>query len=114
MANLVGNLGWKITTIAVGIPVGIAAKKGVERAWAAARPDKPPRAAKDPDVNWGDALGWAALSAVGVAVAQLATMKGASTVWRALVGVEPPPVQKARAEQEKSEAKKAKADAKAA
>jgi len=105
MANIVGNLGWKITTIAVGIPVGIAAKKGVERAWAAARPDKPPRGAKDPNVSWGDALGWAALSAVGVAVAELVTMKGASTVWRSLVGAEPPPVRKAQAKAEKAEAK---------
>jgi hypothetical protein len=112
MANFVGNLGWKITTIAVGIPVGIAAKKGVERAWTAARPDRPPRAAKDPNVSWGDALGWAALSAVGAAVAQLVTMKGASTLWRRLVGVEPPPVRKALAKSEaKSEAKAEKADA---
>jgi hypothetical protein len=107
MANLVGKLGWKITTIAIGIPVGIAAKKGVDRAWAAARPDKPPRGAKDPDVTWGDALGWAALSAVGVAVAELVTMKGASTVWRTLVGAEPPPVQKAKAKAEASTADKA-------
>ncbi|HEY3630954.1 MAG TPA: DUF4235 domain-containing protein [Jatrophihabitantaceae bacterium] len=110
MANIVGNLGWKITTIAVGIPVGIAAKKGVDRAWAAARPDKPSRSAKDPNVSWGDALGWAALSAVGVAVAELVTMKGASTVWRRLVGDEPPPVQKAKA---KAEKKAEKAEAKA-
>jgi len=114
MANIVGTIGWKITTIAIGIPVGIAAKKGVERAWAAARPDKPPRGAKDPNVNWGDALGWAALSAVGVAVAELVTMKGASSVWRALVGAEPPPVEKARAEKEKAEAKAHKAATKAA
>lgn len=90
MANIVGKIGWKITTIAVGIPVGIAAKKGVERAWTAARPDDPPRKPKDPDVTWGDALGWAALSALGVAVAELATLKGASSVWRRLAGSEPP------------------------
>lgn len=107
MANIVGTIGWKITTIAIGIPVGIAAKKGVERAWAAARPDQPSRSAKDPEASWGDALGWAALSAVGVAVAQLVTMKGASTVWRKLVGAEPPPVEKARADQQKADTKAA-------
>ena len=107
MPNIVGSIGWKITTIAIGIPVGIAAKKGVNRAWAAARPDQPPRGPKDPNVSWGDALGWAALSAVGVAVAELVTMKGASTVWRTLVGAEPPPVKKANAELAKAEAKAA-------
>ena len=102
MANIVGKIGWKVTTLAVGIPVGIAAKKGVERVWTAARPQKPPRAARDPNVGWGDALGWAALSAVGVAVAQLVTMKGASTLWRKLIGAEPPPVEQAKAEQAKA------------
>jgi hypothetical protein len=111
MANFVGTIGWKLTTIAIGIPAGIAAKKGVERAWAAARPDKPSRSAKDPEAGWGDALGWAALSAVGVAVAQLVTMKGASTLWRNLVGSEPPPVQKAKADQEKKAKKAEKAAA---
>jgi len=107
MANVVGSIVWKVTTIAVGIPVGIAAKKGVERAWVAARPDQPPRAAKDPNVSWADAVGWAALSAAGVAIAQLVTMKGASRVWRKLVGAEPPPVEKAKAERAKAEAKAA-------
>ncbi|HEY7049774.1 MAG TPA: DUF4235 domain-containing protein [Jatrophihabitantaceae bacterium] len=97
MANIVGKIGWRITTLAVGIPVGIAVKKGVDRAWAAARPDKPPRGAKDPDASWGDAIGWAVLSGAGVAIAQLATTKGATTLWRKLVGAEPPPFEKAKA-----------------
>ncbi len=90
MASIVNKAGWRIVTIVVGIPVGILTKKGVERAWAAARPGDPPRKAKDPEARWGDVLGWAALSAVGVAVAELVTTKGAATVWRSLVGAEPP------------------------
>jgi Protein of unknown function (DUF4235) len=90
MANAVDRLGWRLTTIAVGIPVGIATKKIIEKAWAAARPGDPPRAPRDPDATWGDALGWAALSALGVAIAQLVTTKSAASVWRKLVGAEPP------------------------
>ncbi len=90
MASIVNKAGWRIVTIVIGIPVGILTKKGVERAWAAARPGDPPRKAKDPAARWGDVLGWAALSAVGVAVAELVTTKGAATVWRSLVGAEPP------------------------
>jgi hypothetical protein len=100
MANMVGSIAWKITTLAIGIPVGIAVRKGLERAWVAARPESPPSAAEDPDVSWGDALVWAALSAIGVAVAQLITVKGASTVWRKLIGADPPPVARAKAEAE--------------
>jgi hypothetical protein len=88
--SVVDKAGWRIVTVIVGIPVGILTKKGVERAWAAARPGDPPRKAKDPAARWGDVLGWAALSAVGVAVAELVTAKGAATVWRSLVGAEPP------------------------
>jgi hypothetical protein len=90
MANAMGKLGWKITTIAVGIPVGIAAKKLVDTAWSAARPGNPPRTARDPDASWGDALAWAALSGLGVAIAQLITTKSAASLWRKLVGAEPP------------------------
>ena len=38
----------------------------------------------------GDALGWAALSAVGIAAAELVSLKGAAEVWRTLTGSEPP------------------------
>ena len=90
MATIVGKISWKVMTVAVGIPIGIATKKGVERAWLAARPDNPPRKAKDPYASWRDAISWAALSAIGVAVAQVVTTKGVATVWRSLLGAEPP------------------------
>jgi hypothetical protein len=90
MANPVGKLSFKIVSIVIGIPIGILTRKTVERLWLAARPDDPPHEASDPAVTWGDALGWAALSAAGVAVAELVTIKGAASVWRALTGGEPP------------------------
>lgn len=104
MTKIVGNIGWRIMTLAVGIPVGVAVKKGIDRAWMAARPDRPPRGAKDPNASWGDAISWAALSAVGVAITQLATTKAATKLWRKFVGAEPPPLEKAKAEQAKAEA----------
>ncbi|MEP6598930.1 MAG: DUF4235 domain-containing protein [Actinomycetota bacterium] len=90
MTNIASTLGWKIVTVAVGIPVGIAAKKGVERAWLTARPGDPPRKPSDPNVSWRDALAWAVVSAVGVAVAELVATKGAASAWRSLTGGEPP------------------------
>ena len=97
MANPVSKLGWKALTLAIGIPIGIAVKKGVERAWVAVRPNSPRSkgTAKDPNADWKDAVGWAALSAAGVAVAQVVTTKGAAKVWRTLIGSEPPPAAKA-------------------
>jgi hypothetical protein len=90
MANPVGKLGFKLVTIAVSIPVGILARKGVEKLWHAARPQDPPHQPAEPGVTWTNALGWAALSAAGIAAAELITLKGAAEVWRVLTGTEPP------------------------
>ena len=85
-----GRVAMKVMTIAVGIPVGIVTKKLVQHTWATARPADPPRKPNEAGVRWGDAISWAALSAVGVVVADLVTRKGAEEVWRTLLGTEPP------------------------
>jgi hypothetical protein len=90
MANPGGKLVFRLVSVAVGIPVGIAVRKGIEKAWLLARPQDPPRSPTDPGVTWGDALGYAALSAAGVAAAELVRYKGASTLYRGLTGSEPP------------------------
>ena len=89
MANIAAKLSMKVMTIAVGIPVGIATRKAVEKAWVAAGPDRPHKAADD-GVQWADAISWAALTAVGMVVADLVTRKGASEIYRFVIGSEPP------------------------
>ena len=98
MANPAGRITMKLMSVAVGIPVGIVTKKLVEQAWATARPADAPRKASEPGVRWGDAITWAALSAVGVVVADLVTRRGAEEVWRTLIGTEPPPPKTTKAE----------------
>ena len=90
MPAIAGKIGWKLTTIAVGIPIGIAVRKVSEKVWTTVRSDDAPRIATDPEVGWGDALAWAAVSGVAAALAELATLRGASSVWRSLTGDEPP------------------------
>lgn len=89
MAGFAGKLTMKVLTIAVGIPVGNAARKAVERIWVAAGPDRP-RHPADEGVHWADAISWAALTAVGMVVADLVTRKGAEEVYRTVVGTAPP------------------------
>jgi hypothetical protein len=84
------KIGMKLISVAIGIPVGIASKKLVEHAWLAVRPEDPPRKPSEPDVRWKDALGWAALSAAGVVIAQLITQSSAKATYKALTGSEPP------------------------
>jgi hypothetical protein len=89
MANVAGKIGMKVITIAVGIPVSIATRKAVERIWVAAGPDRP-RQATDDGVQWADAIGWAALTAIGMTVADLLTRKGAEEIYRTAFEKKPP------------------------
>ena len=77
-------------SVVIGIPVSIATKKAVERAWLAIRPDDPPRKASEPEVRWTDAVGWAILSAAGIVLAELITQISAKAAFRAITGNEPP------------------------
>jgi hypothetical protein len=86
-----GKIGFKMMSVVIGIPVGIVSKKLVERAWLAVRPEDPPRKPSEPGVRWPDALGYAALSAAGIVVAELATRRAAEVAYRALTGSQPPP-----------------------
>jgi Protein of unknown function (DUF4235) len=89
MANMGGKIGMKLLTAAVGIPVGILVREVVERVWLAAGPDRP-RSAEQQGVQWADAIAWAALSGVGMVIADLVTQRGAVEAYRVLVGSEPP------------------------
>lgn len=104
MANLGAKITMKLVTIAVGIPIGIAARKVVERVWVAAGPDRPRTAAED-GVQWADAIAWAALTGVGMAVADVATRKAAAEVYRTVIGSEPPASVKPKASRRVSKAR---------
>ena len=84
------KIGIKAISVVIGIPVGIISKKVVERAWLTARPNDPPRKPSEPDVRWTDALGYAALSAAGIVLAELITQTSARAAFKAITGNEPP------------------------
>jgi hypothetical protein len=92
MANAGSNTTMKILMIAIGIPVTQATRKLVDRTWQAARPDASVRDPQHPEVHWADAIAWAALSAVGLVAAELATRFLAETTYRTVLGIEPPTI----------------------
>jgi hypothetical protein len=100
----------KLISVVVGIPVGIATKKAVERTWLALRPEDPPRKPSEPDVHWADAIGWGALSAAGIVAAELLTRRSSEAAYKALTGSTPPPPKQGK----DKDKKKAPAAAKAA
>lgn len=82
----------KLLTILISIPVGRLVTKSIDRVWLAVRPSTPTDRDDAAAVQWKDALAWAALSAAGLAAAQLLTKRGAETAYRAILGTPPPPV----------------------
>ena len=98
MADAASKLTMKVLTVLIGIPVGKATKKAVNAAFAATKGDESTRDPQSARVRWVDALGWAALSAVGVTLAQLATRKGAEHAFRAVTGTPPPPPEPTKTE----------------
>lgn len=105
------RIGIKIIGVAIGIPVSIASRKLVERAWVMARPDDPPHKPTEEGVRWADAIAWGAMSAVGVVVADLVTRAGAAATYKAITGNQPPPPKPGKSEKKqlKKEQKKARA-----
>ena len=103
------KIGMKVIGLAVGIPVSIATRKLVHATWSAARPKDAPVDPENSSARWGDAIAWAALSAAGIVVAELATRRGTETAFRAITGLEPPPAKKTKAQKklDKAEAKAA-------
>jgi hypothetical protein len=85
------KLGVKLLTVVIGIPVGIATRTVVERAWKAAGPADAPRKPTEDGVRWGDAIAWGALSAVGIVVADLVTRRSAEAAYEAITGNPAPP-----------------------
>lgn len=98
MAHVAGKISMKIMTVLVGIPVGRATKTVVESTWSTLRSADTPRKPAERGVRWGDAVGWAALSAAGVVLADLVTRRGAEEVWRSVIGTKPPPRPPTKAE----------------
>jgi hypothetical protein len=98
MANPASKLTMKVLTVAIGIPVGRATKKAIDGTWAKTHGTASTRDPKSAQARWTDALAWAALSALGVTLAQLATRKGAEKTYRAILGTPAPPPDPTKAE----------------
>jgi hypothetical protein len=86
MASGASRFAFKLVAIAVAMPVGKMVSRASSKAWTAARPGATPVNPRDADTNWKDLLIWSTLSGVGTGVAQLVTIKGADTIWRAMTG----------------------------
>ena len=93
MAGAAGKIGWKIVALSFAVPTGIAMRKALETAWRKTRHDDPPKNPAAPGTEWSEALMWAAVSGVAVAVARMVAARGAAATWKSLTGKLPPGVE---------------------
>ncbi len=84
------KIGIKVLSVVIGIPVGMATRNLVERAWAAAGDASRARKPSEDGVQLADAIAWGALSAVGIVVADLITRRSAEAAYSAITGNPPP------------------------
>lgn len=85
-----GKLGYKILA-SLGAAAGTTvARKAVTASWKKATGKAPPDNPEHPDVKWGEAATWAALSAAAIAVAKLLAQRRVAATWQRASGVLPP------------------------
>jgi hypothetical protein len=92
VAGPVGKVGWKVLGLAFAIPTGIVVNKTLEKVWRRSRGSAPPKNPAAPNVDWLDALVWAAISGVVVAGARVVANRGAAATYQTLTGRLPPGV----------------------
>ncbi|MGY1840482.1 MULTISPECIES: DUF4235 domain-containing protein [unclassified Modestobacter] len=81
---------YKLLGASLAIPAGILSRKLITAAWSKTRGGPPPKNPAAPGVSWGDALGWAAVSGVMVALGRLLGNRGATALYQKLTGELPP------------------------
>lgn len=81
-----GSLVWKVLAAGSAAVAGMAAGKVVDTLWRTAGRDVPANPQNPQDSGWGEAVGYAAVSALAVAVAQVLAQRKAATYYAQSAG----------------------------
>jgi hypothetical protein len=85
-----GKLGHKVLSGVGAAATTAVAQKVLKKGWTKATGKEPPADPAHPDVKWREAVGWAAASAMVVAVARLLAQRKVAQTWRRASGTLPP------------------------
>lgn len=69
---------WKAVVAVATTGAAWAARKAATGVWSTVSDTEPPPNPDDPNVNWTEALGWAALAGLAAGVARVVARKGAA------------------------------------
>ncbi|QDV04845.1 hypothetical protein Poly30_03390 [Planctomycetes bacterium Poly30] len=73
---------WTLGAALIGTMAGLATRRLMAEAWEATQDNPPPANPAAEDVTWGDALTWAAVSGLAVAVARVFAKRSVSNAWK--------------------------------
>ena len=85
---------WSIFSLVSALAAATAVRKGLNTSWKAATGKKPPANPADPDVDFREAIAWAVLSGVSVAVARMLAQRKAASYYARSTGHLPPDLRK--------------------
>ncbi len=86
----VENTAWKLLALAAAVAAGVLTRKLTTKAWKVGAGTPPPTNPENPEVNWGEALGWALASGAAVGVARMLASRQMAKSWRTVTGHLPP------------------------
>jgi hypothetical protein len=92
--NAVDNVSWKLIGGLGTVVAGNAARSALEKSYKAATGKIPPHNPEDPDVDWREAITWAIVSGVVIALARLFFQRAAAGAWVKHKGELPPGLEK--------------------
>ncbi|WP_372735302.1 DUF4235 domain-containing protein [Nocardioides sp.] len=85
---------WSAFSLASSLMAATAVRKGLNTTWKAATGNQPPANPADPDVEFREALAWAVVSGVAVAVARMLAQRRAASYYLRSTGHLPPELTK--------------------
>jgi hypothetical protein len=71
MADKPGDSGSRVVAMITALGAAFITRKVVTAAWTKIAGKEPPTNPEDPDVSWGEAVGWAVVMGVAVSIARL-------------------------------------------
>ena len=83
--DTVQDAAYRAVSFATAVTAGLVARSLLTRAWTSAA-GRPPRDPSDPDVDWRDALTWAAAAGIGVGVGRVVGRRLAASAWERTTG----------------------------
>jgi hypothetical protein len=87
-----GSLAWRVLGTGSALLAASVMRKALTTAWRTATGDDPPTIPEDPETDWAEAIGWAALSGALIGLARLAAKRQAARYYQHSTGHLPPGV----------------------